>query len=152
MGQARFRPHLRLRVRPTPTGYTSVYRVRAALAAPPDSRTRSRTTKPRYRRARFLPAPSKFLFSVLRGGDGDGSELRRSPRPSLCIGEVREPPPSGARLRPSPLRLPPRRRLLGPFQSTADGAGGSLHLGAQLCPPFSTRNIGFQVSIKTKRG
>lgn len=139
MGQVRFRPHQLLRIT---KGSTTIA---PPLVAPLDSRTKRRYRRARFSSFRHLPSPPSGL-----PGDGDGGELRRRIRPPVCLGQVGELPPGGARPRPSPLRLPPRRWLVGPFQSPADGAGGGRHLGAQLRPPFSTRNTGFQVTIEAK--
>jgi hypothetical protein len=92
--------------------YGRIYHCEATLVAPHDSRT--------VEQCHDTQAPASFRHlpsspsGLPRDGDGDGGELRRR---SVCLGEVGEPAPSGARPRPSPLRLPPHRRLVGPVQS-----------------------------------
>lgn len=114
---------------------------------------------------RPFPSGTFQLLPPLLPGDGDGGELRRDPRPSLRLRQAGEPLPRGARPGPSPLRLPPRRRLVGPVQSrkrrtplvrmyvsrsdsdgffgvffaASAGAGGGGRVGAQLRPPFPPR-------------
>jgi hypothetical protein len=90
--------------------YGRIYHCEATLVGPHDSRTAEQWHDTE------APASFRHLPSSPSGlpGDGDGGELRR---PSVCLGEAGEPAPSGARPRPSPLRLPPHRRLVGPVQS-----------------------------------